>query len=388
MWRFVPAIRVLCLVLLGGCLIACSRDDGSAGPGDPRGAEGSRGARAGGAGRDDGPALVVTAIVAQRAMASDIEAVGTANARESVDVSTKTSNRVTAIRFDEGQRVRRGDVLVELDDAEARASVAEAEAARNDSERQLRRGRELAAKQALPASQLDALEAKLQSDRARVAAARARLADTVIRASFDGRVGFRRISVGSMVNAGTVITTLDDASVIKLDFTLPESLIFLVEPGQPVRATTIGLPGVVFEGKVAELDSRVDVATRSITVRALLPNADGRLRPGMYMTVMLRGKRVPTLLVPEGAIVPEQGRMYVFRVHSRDAAGGRGAVAERREVRIGRRQPGEVEILAGLQAGDRVVVEGTQNVRDGAPVSEQRAAAASPARGDPPPAVR
>ena len=376
------------LLLLSSCLWlgACAKapDDapanasGGGGPGGgPAGAaagrDGARGGAGGGAGGrgGGGPALVVAVPVEARALGTDIEAVGTANANESVDVSAKIANRVTAIRFSEGQRVRRGDVLAELDDAEVKAELAEAEAIRFDSERQLRRGRELAEKKALPVSQLEQLEAKLQGDRARVAAAQARLAETVIRASFDGRVGFRRVSVGSLVNAGTVITTLDDTSVIKLDFTVPETLIYLIEEGEVVRATTAGLPGVVFEGKVAQLDSRVDVSTRSIIVRALLPNADGRLRPGMYMTVSLRGKVVPTLLLPEGAIVPEQGRMYVFLVRGT----GDAAVAERREVRLGRRQPGEVEILAGVRAGDRVVVEGTQNVRDGAAVRIARGGA-------------
>lgn len=389
MRRRVPLLPLFMLLAACLSLAACTKaPDGSAGDAaagrdGARGGQGAGGPGGGGPGGGGpggggpggrgggGPALVVAVAVEARALGTDIEAVGTANANESVDVSAKIANRVTAIRFSEGQRVRRGDVLAELDDAEVKAELAEAEAVRFDSERQLRRGRELAEKKALPVSQLEQLEAKLLGDRARVAAAQARLAETVIRASFDGRVGFRRVSVGSLVNAGTVITTLDDTSVIKLDFTVPETLIYLIEEGQAVRATTAGLPGVVFEGKVVQLDSRVDVSTRSIVVRALLPNADGRLRPGMYMTVSLRGKVVPTLLLPEGAIVPEQGRMYVFLVRGT----GDDAVAERREVRLGRRQPGEVEILAGVRAGDRVVVEGTQNVRDGAKVRIARGGA-------------
>lgn len=306
---------------------------------------------------------VTTTVVASRPLGTQIEAVGTARANESVDVTSKTSNIVTAIRFEEGDLVERGDVLVELDSAEARASLAEAEAALADSESQFKRSRELYAQQALSVSQLDQIEATLKGDRARVNAASARLADTVIRAGFDGRTGFRRVSVGGLVSPGTVITTLDDTSIIKLDFTVPETSFYLVKRDLPVTARSVGLPDRVFEGKVTNIDSRIDPVTRSVTVRAEIPNRDRVLRPGMFMTVLLQGAVVPTLLVPEASIVPEQGRMYVFVLD--------GNVARRQEVEIGRRRPGEVEIIRGLKEGDRIVVDGTQNVRDGSVVADQ-----------------
>lgn len=305
---------------------------------------------------------VVTAAATMRPLGTEIEAVGTARANESVDVTTKSSNIVTAIRFQDGDLVRRGAVLVELDSAEATATLAEAEAALTDSESQFKRSRDLYAQQALSTSQLDQIEATLKANRARVNAARARLADTVIRAGFDGRTGFRRVSIGSLVSPGTVITTLDDTSLIKLDFTVPETYFFLLKRELPVTATTAGLPDRKFQGKVTNLDSRVDPVTRSITVRAEIPNRDGLLRPGMFMTVALQGDVAPTLLVPEAALVPEQGSTFVFAIAD--------GVAERREVRIGRRRPGEVEIVSGLKEGERVVVDGTQNVRDGSPVRE------------------
>ena len=295
-------------------------------------------------------------------MALEIEAVGTTHANESVEVTSKASNVVTAIHFDEGSEVKRGDILVQMDDAQARAALAEAQAALADSENQYKRSRELVASQALSVAQLDQIEAALKGAQARVAAAEARLADTVIRAAFDGRTGFRHVSVGSFVSPGTVITTLDDISRIKLDFTVPETYLYLLRRGLPITARTAGLPGRTFEGEVTNLDSRVDPVTRSITVRAELPNPDGALRAGMFMTVTLQGDLAPALIVPEEAIVPEQGRTYVFAVV--------GDVVERREVRIGKRRPGEVEIVAGLSEGERVVVEGTQNLRDGSRVQE------------------
>lgn len=306
---------------------------------------------------------VITSVATVRPLGTEIEAVGTARANESVDVTSKVSNTVTAIRFGEGDPVRRGDVLVELDSAEARATLAEAEAALADSESQFRRSRELYAQQALSVSQLDQIEATLKANRARVNAASARLADTVIRAGFDGRTGLRRVSIGGLVSPGDVITTLDDTSIIKLDFTVPETYFFLLRKDLPVTATSAGLPNRTFEGKVTNLDSRIDPVTRSVTVRAEIPNRDGVLRPGMFMTVSLRGDVVPTLMIPEAAIIPEQGRTFVFVVENN--------VAARREVRIGRRRPGEVEIVAGLKEGERVVVDGTQNVRDGSVVREE-----------------
>jgi membrane fusion protein (multidrug efflux system) len=209
---------------------------------------------------------------------------------------------------------------------------------------------------------LELAEAGLKADQARVSAAKARLDDTVIRASFRGRTGFRHVSIGSFVSPGTVITTLDDTSVIKLDFTVPETFLFVVRRGLPITASATGLPDRKFTGEVTNLDSRVDPVTRSITVRAELPNPDGLLRQGMFMTVALQGDVVPTLLVPEAAIVPERGHTYVFVV--------RNGVVERREVRTGKRRPGDVEIVDGVQEGERVVTEGTQNVRDGSAVED------------------
>ena len=306
---------------------------------------------------------VVTAPVARKPLGTSIEAVGTARARESVDVTSKTSNIVTAIRFDEGDFIRRGSVLVELDSAEARATLAEAQAALADSESQYRRSRDLFNQQALSSSQLDQIEATLKANRARVNAATARLDDTIIRAGFDGRTGFRRVSVGSLVSPGTVITTLDDSSIIKLDFTVPETFFYVLKKDLPVTAASAGLPNRKFEGKVTNIDSRVDPVTRSITVRAEIPNGDGLLRPGMFMTVNLQGEVTPALLVPEAAIIPEQGRAFVFVVQDGKAL--------RREVRLGRRRPGEVEITQGLEENERVIVDGTQNVRDGVAVHEE-----------------
>jgi membrane fusion protein (multidrug efflux system) len=310
---------------------------------------------------------VVTVPVERIPLAVEIEAVGTASSREAVDITSKAANTVTAVRFSEGQRVAKGEVLVELDGAQAKADLVAARAALKESESTFKRSRDLFARQALSESQLEQIEATLIANRARVASAEARVADTVIRAPFSGRVGLRRISVGSLISPGTVITTLDDSSVIKLDFDVPETFVSVLEAGLHVEANSIAYPGETFEGKVSSVDSRVDPVSRSVTVRAEIPNGDGLLKPGMFMSVRVSREPTPALVVPESAIVPERGSVFVFVV-------GEGR-AERRAVTVGRREPGRVELVAGVEAGERVVVQGTQKVRDGSAVVESPVAA-------------
>jgi membrane fusion protein (multidrug efflux system) len=182
----------------------------------------------------------------------------------------------------------------------------------------------------------------------------------VIRAPFDGRVGLRRVSLGSLISPGTVVTTLDDTSTIKLDFTIPETFLSAVRPGLDITARSVAYPDVSFSGRVASLDSRVDPATRSVTVRALLPNPEGLLKPGMFLTVRLSRGATDALLVPEHALVPEQGDVYVFVVKDE--------TAEKRRIRTGQRRVGDVQVVDGLVAGELVVTEGTQKLRDGVAV--------------------
>lgn len=326
--------------------------------------------------RNAAPTMVTTVPVRHEVISQKLEALGTARANESVNISSKTSNVVTAIHFRDGERVRQGQLLVQLDDAAARADVAAAQAAVNESESQYNRARELLNTQAVSKSQFEQLEATLKSNRARLQAAQARLEDTVIRAPFSGRVGLRRVSVGTLISPGDVITTLDDTSVIKLDFAVPETYLSTLREGLSVRATASAFPNRTFTGKVVSIDSRVDVNTRSVTVRALLANEDGALKSGMFLNVQLAKDDRETIVIPEEALTPEAEKQFVFVV-----ADGK---AIRREVRIGGRRPGSVEIVDGLDAGEYVIVEGTQKVRDGAPVrATERFVDALPPEEDP-----
>jgi membrane fusion protein (multidrug efflux system) len=270
------------------------------------------------------------------------------------------ADRVAAIHFEEGKHVKKGDILVELDNQEARADLAAAEAAEQDSLSQFKRSQELFQTQALSEAQLDQLKATMLADRARVAAARSRLNDRLITAPFSGRVGLRNVSLGGLVSPGAVITTLDDLSTVKLDFAVPELFLSSLKPGLTIEAQSNAYPKAVFKGRVDSVDTRVDPTTRAIVVRALIDNQDGRLRPGMFMTLRLVRSAGEALMLPESAIVPEDTKQFVFVV-----AGDR---AHKREVTIGRRRPGEVEILKGVTEDEVVVIDGTLNLNDGSPV--------------------
>ncbi|MBP9130981.1 MAG: efflux RND transporter periplasmic adaptor subunit [Steroidobacteraceae bacterium] len=338
------------------------------------GKPGASAGKPGGGGAGGGPVIPVVATPSRiEHLSLEVEALGTARASESIDVTAKVSNLVTAIRFTEGQQVRKGDVLVELDGAQARADLAVADAALKESASQLQRSRELYETKVLSDQQIEQIESTYSANVARVAAARSRLSDTIIRAPFDGRVGLRRASVGGLVAPGTVITTLDDTSTIKLDFTVPERVVAAMKPGLTLEARSVAYPDRVFEGKVASVDSRVDPNTRSVIVRALVPNGEGLLKPGMFLNVHLSRGTADVLVVPEETLVPEQGDVFVYVVQD--------GKASKRRIQTGQRAVGTVQVTDGLQAGEIVVTEGTQKLRDGVSVSVTEPTAA-PARAD------
>jgi len=358
--RSIAVAAALCVTLAGLGWFAISSGDSPAAASSSRSpAQGAAPSGRPGAG-GGGPVSVITVELKREAFNQQMEAVGSARANEAVDITAKLSNRVTAIRFREGQQVKQGEVLVEFDGEQARATLAEAEAALSDSRSQFKRSRELFATQALSEAQLDQLQATLSANEARVAGARSQLNDTIIRAPFAGRVGLRNISIGSYVSPGGVITTLDDTSIIKLDFSVPEVFLATLQEGMELSARTSAYPEAEFIGRVSSIDNRLDPVSRAIVVRARLDNKDARLKPGMFMTVRLLRKEAPALMLPEEALVPEGTKKFVFVVRDDKAV--------RIEVQTGRRRPGEVEIVRGLEPGDVVVTEGTQKVRDGVTV--------------------
>jgi membrane fusion protein (multidrug efflux system) len=313
--------------------------------------------------------IVVMARVAPVEWRDTIEALGTARANESVTLTAKVSETVRRVGFDSGDVVRAGDVIVDLSSGAQLAGLEEARAAYQEAERQLARGQELAQKQLISASQLDTQRSTRDAAKARMDVVRAQLSDRVITAPFDGILGLRQVSPGSLVTPGTPIATLDDISVIKLDFSVPERYLAVLARGQDIAAHSETYPGRDFAGKVASVDSRVDPVTRSVTVRAEVPNPERLLRPGMLLSVRLYQAPRSAIVVPEIAVLQVGTDAYVFRV-TRDQT------AQRVKVGLGSRRRGEVEISSGLSAGDVIVTEGAVKLRDGARVSSAPPAAA------------
>lgn len=304
---------------------------------------------------------VVVSTVSRERFVTTLESLGTVRANESVDVAARVAGRVESLEFTDGQRVRRGDLLVRLDSAEERAEVREAEVRLAEQRRELERIRGLVADRNLPRQRLDEQESRVSEAEARLEAARARLDNREVRAPFSGVLGLRRVSVGALVNPGTLVATLDDISVVKLDFTVPEAFLPGVAPDQRIAARSAAYPGDDFSGTVKSIDSRIDPGTRAGIVRAEIPNPDGRLLPGMLLTVRLHQNPADSLSVPEAALVPVRDEQHVFVVDD----DGR---VERVRIFTGRRAPGRVEVLEGLDEGVRVVVEGTNRVRTGSQV--------------------
>lgn len=298
-----------------------------------------------------GVVSVVTAPVEARDFSDIVEALGTARARESVVLTSRVSDTVNKVHFEDGQSVSKGDLLLTLESTEEEAQLQEAQANLKEAESQFTRISDLVERGNASTSNRDAQKRRVDEARYRVEAAEARLADRRIMAPFDGVLGLRQVSEGTFLSSNTAITTIDAVDLIKLDFTVPERFIATLAPGQEVEAQVEAYPDRLFRGRVTTVDSRVDPVTRSVVVRAEIPNEDSALRPGLLMTVEVISRTWDAMSVAEEAVVPTGGRNYVFVVTD--------GAAERRAVLLGLRRPGYVEVLEGLSAGERVVVQGT-----------------------------
>jgi len=318
---------------------------------------------------------VITRAVQPQRLIDEIQALGTARANESIEIRPRISSVVTEVVFEEGDLVQKGDLLVELENSEILAGLAVAEASLRESRSLYDRSKSLIHTQVISAANLEQLLAAMQVDVAEVEEAKARLAHTTIRAPFTGRVGLRRVSPGGYVDTSTVITTLDDTESIKLDFSIPETFLTVVSEGMNIEAESLVYPDRTFAGTVDSIDTRLDPVTRSVRIRAIVPNGDDALKPGMFMTVNLQRDRGEVLVAPEESIVPEGGQQFVFLI--------RDGVAQKQAVTLGRRVPGSVEIVSGLSAGDTIITEGTHKVRHGSPVEVLNQQAAETGSGNP-----
>ncbi len=329
----------------------------------PQGVEGAAGTSAAASGvsagrapgGQGGPVPVEVGKVEVLTIADDAQGVGALRSRQGVTLRPEVSGRISRLGFTDGQRVKRGQLLVQLDDALQQAQVQQAEAQASIARTNLQRNRELLAANFVSQSMVDQTAAALQVAEAQVALAKAQLARMRIEAPFDGTVGIRVVNVGDYVKDGADLVNVEDTSTVLLDFRLAERYVARIKSGQPVEAQLDAMPGRSFKGHVDAVDSVLDANGRSLLVRARLANPGGELRSGMFArTRIVFSTRNNAMVVPEEALVPLAGKQVLVKV----VDGPKGKQSERLEARIGMRLPGKVEILEGLSAGDLVVTAG------------------------------
>ncbi len=319
-----------------------------------------RGARSG-----PPPASVFVEPVREEAFATRVEAIGTLEPNERAELTLSASDRVTAVYFEDGQRVTQGKTLISLAQREQAALVEAAEADLAQARQELARLEPLASQGAVSQTELDVARRNANSAAAQLRALQSRQSDRVLVAPFDGVLGFRRVSVGSFVRPGDVVATLIDDSVMRLEFAVPSGFVRALQPGLAIEATTRDLPGRAFEGTVASIDNLIDPVTRSVRVRAMIPNADGELRAGMFVSVTLLAEPRQALSIPESALQPIGPQTFVWIADQSIEP----PVARRVRVEPGQRQAGRVEIVAGLTRDQLVITDGVMRVREGAPLT-------------------
>ena len=312
-----------------------------------------------------GPVPVEVGRVEAMRLEDDTQAVGTVRSRQGVMLRPEVSGRIAKLSFSDGQRVRRSQLLVQLDDSLQRAQLQQAEAQASIARTNLQRNQDLLAQNFISKSAVDQSGSNLEVAEAQVALAKAQLARMQIVAPFDGVVGLRMVNVGDYVKDGADLVNIEDLSSVWVDFRLPERFIARLKPGQGVQVTLDALPGRKYTGRIEALDSQLDANGRSVLVRAKLANAGGELRAGMYArSRVVFDVRENALVVPEEALVPLGDKQYIFKVVDEDGK----KLARRVEARIGQRVPGKVEVLEGMKVGDVVIIAGQSRLGAGASV--------------------
>jgi len=306
------------------------------------------------------PTPVIVAEASIQPIDDRVEALGTLRANESVNLTASVTETVTAIHFDDGDNVPAGKILLEMTSAEEHALLEEAQSLVAEARRQFQRVQSLATRGTASRSLLDERRREWETARARLTGIESRLADRLVKAPFAGVLGLRNISLGALVEPGDLITTLDDIDQMKLEFPVPSTFLETLQTGLSITAKARAYGDREFIGQVTSIDSRVDPVTRSILVRAVLSNPDRILKPGLLMRVELLKNPRDAVVIPESALVPLGQTQYVLVVdESQDN------LVERREIQTGTRRPGAVEVISGLQAGDKVITHGTTRVRPG-----------------------
>ncbi|MDQ3287191.1 MAG: efflux RND transporter periplasmic adaptor subunit [Pseudomonadota bacterium] len=339
------------------------------------GDEPAAGADGGAGGPPGGKALSVEAVVVKpQPLSAGLQTVGSLRADESVVMRPEIAGRISRIHFSEGGRVEAGQPLFTLDASLARASLNEASANLENSRRAAQRTGQLIEEQLIARADHDTARAALGVDQARVASARTALSKMTLRAPFSGRIGLRDVSVGDYVSEGQDLVTVVRLDPVEVDFSLPERAMGLLGTGQKVSVTVDAFPGETFTGEVVAIDPVVDPNSRSVRLRAQIPNPDSRLRPGQFATVQVDtgGDRADALLIPEQALMQDGDVRFVYTVVD--------GKAHKAVIATGTRVPGKVQVLEGLQAGDLVITAGQAKpmMHEGAPVQVLPGADGSP----------
>jgi membrane fusion protein (multidrug efflux system) len=301
-------------------------------------------------------APVFTTISREEIFYEKIEAIGTAKALESVNLSTNVSGIVNKVHFDDGQVVEAGQLLLEITNREQSALLKEAQSRLNEAKSQFNRLQQLSAEGNVSKALLDQQRREMETAQARLQAVQAQLADRVILAPFSGVLGFRQVSVGAFLSAGQTISTLDDISKIRLEFPVASLYLSKLTPGVKVQAKSQAFPNQVFQGVIRSVDSRIDPLTRAITVRALLDNDQGLLRPGLLMQVTIFSTPRKVQVIEESALQMSRNKYFLLTVENN--------VAKRIDVTIGQRELGLVEIVSPDLRGKTIIRDG-MNARPG-----------------------
>lgn len=341
---------------------------------------GAGGGRAGGPGGPGGPVVVEVAKAEGVTLTDDVQAVGSLKSSHGVMLRPEVSGRIARLGFSDGQRVKRGQLLVQLDDTLQQAQLKQAEAQASIAATQLQRSRELLAQSFVSQSAVDQNAASLQVADAQVALAQAQLARMRVLAPFDATAGLKLVNVGDYVKDGADIVNIEDLTALTVQFALPERYIDRLRAGQSVDVAVDALPGRSFKGRVQAIDSQVDADGRALQVLAKVDNPGALLKPGMFARPrVVFSVRDGAVVVPEEALVPLGAQQFIFKIV--DGPGGQ-KVSQRLEARIGLRLPGKVEILEGLAAGDVVATAGQTRLLRGDSLPVRVIDISKPAGGD------
>ncbi len=306
----------------------------------------------------DGAVSVTVAPAKQTTLSNHIEAVGTAKADEAVTITATVTEHVKKINFASGDFVKKGTLLVELDNAEEQARLREAEAKLTEAKKQFDRFKHLSARNFAARSEYDTKIYNLNAAKAKIIEIQATINDRFIRAPFSGILGHRNISEGTLVKPGDAIVTLDKVDPIKVDFSIPEKYAGSIKKNETIHAKSIAYPKKTFTGKISNIAARIDIATRSLMLRAIINNPDYILRPGMLLQIDIKRRPRQALLIPEQALVPRNDQQYVFILQKNNTV-------KLQAVQIGERLHGKVEIISGLTKGMQVVVDGGFKLHQG-----------------------